>query len=103
MNYEEYLLITLSEELAEVQQEISKVLRFGKDNTDDRPGGKTTTNGENLEIEFQEAIAVLALIRDAGITKQAMNFAKIDKDKRERVLRYYKITKEISNAKYNLD
>lgn len=99
MNKQEYLLTVLSEELSEVQQEISKILRFGPDSKDDRPGGKLTTNSENMEIEFMEALSVLDMIRGLGISEQPKNFAAIRKDKIARVNRYLKISENIGTLK----
>lgn len=89
MKLDNYLLITLMEECAEVTQVASKCLRFG---TDSEYNGKT--NLERLGEELTDMLAVLDIMKsrsnlqidvenDLILNEEAIN------DKKERVLRYY--------------
>lgn len=64
MTIQQLLLVQLGEELAEVQQSVSKALRFG---LDDGYTSRDTTNGEDIVIEFAEAIAIMNLLHDTGL------------------------------------
>ena len=59
MNKTEYLLTCLSEECAEVQQAVAKVLRFGL--TDCAPG-TTTTNEAHLVREILDVVSLVEII-----------------------------------------
>ncbi len=65
MNKQEYLLACLSEECAEVQQLVGKMLRFGV--TDAHPDGKHPTNDILLGKELNDILAILDMLEDAGI------------------------------------
>jgi NTP pyrophosphatase (non-canonical NTP hydrolase) len=56
MNIEQYLLIKLMEEAAEVQQACAKALRFGLRSTNN---GTKPSNLESLQSEFKDMNAVL--------------------------------------------
>lgn len=70
MNLKEHLLTVLSEECSEVQQAVSKALRFGA--KDSRPG-TNTTNAKDIEKEFIEAMAVRDMLRELGVITQPGN------------------------------
>lgn len=59
MNYQEHLLTCLMEELAGVQQEISKCLRFGCDH---KGPGLEHTNLEKVQLEFADVGAIRSLL-----------------------------------------
>jgi len=62
MNKTEHLLACLSEECAEVQQEVGKALRFGIDDKwKDNP-----TNATSLAYEFCDLLAVFELLQAEG-------------------------------------
>jgi hypothetical protein len=54
-----YLLDKLQEEAAEVIQAVSKIRRFGESNT--HPD-RTTTNKQDLVIELEDLLAILAAL-----------------------------------------
>lgn len=64
MNKVEYLLTCLMEELAEVQQETSKCLRFTPNHCYEEYG---TTNKQRVQLEFADVCAVAGLLRDEGV------------------------------------
>lgn len=91
MNKKEHLLTTLAEECAEVQQAVSKALRFGA--KDSRPGAEST-NAQDIEKEFIEAMAVRDMLRELGVITQPCNSKQIYDDKRARVEKYLNLAKE---------
>ena len=58
MNHNEELLVILMEECAEVQQEASKLIRFGSD---------TWADVLNFEKEIGDLMCMIALCQDAGL------------------------------------
>lgn len=71
MNKEQYLLVKLMEEAAEVQQAASKALRFGLENTDPVTG---ITNVDYLVSEIGDLyVAMNALESHAGISLYITN------------------------------
>jgi len=91
MNEAEYLLICLGEECAEVQQAISKVLRFGPENY--HPNGGPT-NIDELTRELTDLVAVAGILTRNGIVARFFNAAAIDA-KQDKVLRYMARSKEL--------
>lgn len=63
MNRKEYLIVCLIEELGEVQQALSKVLRFTEN---DKFKGKEYSNLEQVCIEWTDVMAVKDLLEDEG-------------------------------------
>jgi len=64
MNKKEHLLTCLAEECSELQQAISKALRFG---LDDGSPDKTTTNLQDIKQELIDIKSVVEMIQDEGI------------------------------------
>ena len=91
MNIKEQLLIILSEECAEVQQSVSKALRFGLN--DSRPG-TNSTNAREIEKEFIEAMAVRDMLRELGVINQPSNSKQIYDDKRKRIEKYLDVSRK---------
>lgn len=60
MNGNERLLTVAAEECAEIQQEISKALRFGTENH--HPDEPCTTNGERIQRVYHQLRAVMSLM-----------------------------------------
>lgn len=68
MTKSENLLVTLSEECAEIQQAVSKSLRFGLDcHSPDTP---MLTNERDIMVEYYQLIAVMGMLIDDGILHQ---------------------------------
>ena len=70
MNRIEHLLTCLAEECAEVQQAISKALRFG---LHDGYPNAATTNAEAIGREFVDVVAVMEMLVDCGVIKLPPN------------------------------
>lgn len=68
MTKSENLLVTLSEECAEVQQAVSKVLRFGRDNYN--PATPQVTNELEVLTEYYQLVAVMEMLIESGVLKQ---------------------------------
>ena len=64
MNMTEYLLTCLGEELAEVQQETSKCLRFTPNH---KPTAYQTTNLERLQLEVADVVAIGSMLAEEDI------------------------------------
>ena len=90
MNKQEYLLVILSEECAEVIQEVSKVLRFGPNGSHPKYIG---TNKERLNNEIGDLIGIISMLRDEGIVEE--NFEKKVLSKMSKVEKYLKYSKSI--------
>lgn len=65
MNLQQYLLVCMAEELAEVQQEISKCLRFTPNHTP--TGIYTTSNVERVKLEMADVYAITSLLKETGL------------------------------------
>lgn len=63
----ENLMVTAMEECAEIQQEISKALRFGK--KDHHPDEPEITNEERVMIEYHHLRAVMEMLQMKGYIK----------------------------------
>ena len=64
MNKNENLMVVAMEECAEVQQALSKAIRFGADNH--HPNEPETTNGYQVLKEFHQLRAVMDMIVSRG-------------------------------------
>lgn len=65
MNYNENLLIVAQEECAEIQQEISKALRFGLDNY--HPAEPSMPNAQRILKEYYQLQSVMEMLISAGV------------------------------------
>lgn len=61
MNKVENLLVTLSEECAELAMAVSKALRFGLDNY--HPNNPETTNADDILTEYAHVTAMIGLLQ----------------------------------------
>lgn len=64
MNNIENLLVTISEECAEIQQDVSKALRFGLDN---HHPDSNVTNEENILKEYYQLTAVIEYLQECSV------------------------------------
>jgi len=90
MNKTEHLLVCAIEECAELQQAVSKALRFG---LDDGHPDKQTTNAEDIMKEYTDLIAVMTMLIGEGLIHDYFMDRAIEA-KREKVLRYMVYAKE---------
>ena len=99
MTEEQYLLITLSEELAEVQKEIAKCLRFGLYTLNPDTG---VPNEYSLQTEMYEAISLFEDLQKTVFSDiEPEQVYRIMEDKVERV-KYYYNTFDIDEAEGEL-
>ena len=90
MNTKEHLLTCLAEECAELQQAISKALRFG---LQDRYPGSNTTNAQDIAKESVDVLAVIDLLQEQGIISKPREPQAMVDAKRKRVNEYMKYAK----------
>lgn len=95
MTRNEYLLTVVSEECAEIQQAVSKILRFGVDGRN--PYDPATPNGDHLLTEYYQLEEMMEMLFDADILIP-FNFPDIlhiREDKREKVEKYMDVSKRL--------
>ncbi|EOI03041.1 hypothetical protein UAY_00788 [Enterococcus moraviensis ATCC BAA-383] len=87
MRKNEYLALVAMEECAEIQQALSKALRFGFD--DHHPSRADETNEEQLLTEFYQLTAMIEEMQNRGIIA---GFAqdKIEQVKQNKIEKVYK-------------
>lgn len=71
----EYLLISLAEECAEVQQATSKLLRFGPN--DRYPNDTAKTTLDKLQDEMVDLIALVEMLEERGVKIRRMDMSMI--------------------------
>ncbi len=91
MNKTEHLLTCLAEECAEIQQAVTKSLRFGLD--DGYPCKTKTTNAEDIAKECIDVIAIIEMLEDEGIIKKIGTIQAIEQ-KKVKVKHYMEYAKE---------
>lgn len=94
MTEQEHLLSCLSEECAEIAQEVSKALRFGIDNVwpDDR--GERTVRTK-LASEYYDLLGVVDLLKERKILEfDAVEQMAARLAKRDKLLRFLKYARE---------
>ena len=99
MTKDECLLVVLSEECAEVQQAVSKALRFGLNNCHpDTPG---CTNEYNILYEFYQLEEVMYMLFDSGVLHEfrPLNKFNIQKDKMDKVEQYLSLFRDLGIIK----
>lgn len=88
MNRQEYLLSLVAEECAEVQQRVSKALRFG---LNEIQPGQPLNNTQRIMEEFRDLLVVVELAQEAGVLPCNSNFgltSDFRRNKREKVLKF---------------
>ena len=65
MTKNENLLVTLMEECAELQQAVSKALRFGMDGC--RPGSPERNNEHDIMVEYYQLVAVMEMLNNDNV------------------------------------
>ena len=93
MTRNENLLVTLMEECAEVQQSVSKALRFGLDNLSPV---EQMRNKDLIMHEFYQLVAVVdMLVGDETLPQyDSSKVLRIKASKQEKVLSYQKFSKD---------
>ena len=90
MNKKEHLIVCLIEELAEVQQALSKVLRFTEN---DKYKGNEYSNIDNVNIEWSDVICIKDMLEDEGFVMYA-SFERMQAKKR-RLLDFMKHSEDV--------
>lgn len=98
MNREQYLLVKLMEECAEIIQIASKSIRFGLHNYHpDVPHGQN--NKYHLEQELIDVLAVLTVMYEEELLDSDAEVTDAEISKRiEKLEQYYDISREIGQA-----
>lgn len=99
MNKIENISITVMEECAEVQQAISKSLRFGYDCYN--PSNPNTNNAIDILTEYYQLEAMMELlISESGLDKYLSidEIIQIKNNKIKKFLKYQEISKELGNV-----
>lgn len=84
---QDYFLLKLAEECAEVSQMVSKCIRFGLNNT--KPG-EDMTNRERLIDEIEDIEATLHVLK----AQEILHTKELNPKKISRVYKYYEVSKE---------
>lgn len=94
MKEEENLLITVSEECAEIQQAVSKSLRFGLDN---HHPTRMKSNAEEVLIEYYQLSAMIELLQENNTLPRfgTNNIAAIKREKVNTVKKYLGLSKDL--------
>ncbi len=94
MTKNENLLVTLSEECAEVQQAVSKALRFGLDKCN--PLTPEISNEMDIMIECYQLVTVMEMLIEAGVLHELdrTDVSAIKKGKRDNVKRFQDISRD---------
>jgi len=98
MTKNEYLMTVAMEECAEIQQAISKSLRFGLDNC--HPNDSSITNGDQIVIEFAQLWGVITMLGEAGVLPHfsATSLGEIARAKKGKVAKYMELSRELGRV-----
>jgi len=91
MNRREHLLTILAEECSELAQETSKAIRFGINEQRDLP----TSNRERMHKEFNDILALIAMLNDEEPSICVGRHEKMIRDKKAKVETYLLYSKEL--------
>ena len=99
MTREENLLVTLMEECAEVQQNVSKALRFGLGGH--HPDAPEETNERSILTEYYQLVATMEMLLSDGYLKNlpVEEERRIKYDKKTKIRQYQEIAKELGLIK----
>lgn len=95
MTRDEYLLDVVAEECAEIQQAVSKILRFGPRSF--HPNNPVVSNSEQMLVEYYQLEAMIAMLLDFGIVNplNATDIDRIREYKKEKVKKYMEVSKSL--------
>lgn len=85
MNHKEYLLVCLAEECAELSKAATKALRFG---LDDKEPKESHTNGENIQHEFNDVLAIIEMLAEQDILPLGDSRPALLQKKKDKVASY---------------
>lgn len=95
MTKNEHLMTVAMEECAEIQQAISKSLRFGLNNY--HPNNPSIRNGDQIVTEFAQLWGVMTMLVEAGVLPyfSASSLGEVAQAKREKVAKYMELSREL--------
>lgn len=95
MTTKENLLVTAMEECSEIQQAISKSLRFGLDNY--HPADPQNSNVQQILTEYYQLEAVMEMLMDYGILPRVPKWerTRIKTNKAEKVNKYLELSRDL--------
>lgn len=95
MTVRENLLVTAMEECAEIQQSISKALRFGMRNH--HPDIPDESNGDHIVLEYYQLCAVMDMLQKYNLVPilDRDQVSKIKNEKLDKVTEYLNISKNL--------
>lgn len=95
MTTKEHLLVVAAEECAEIQQALTKILRFGIHAH--HPSDPEMTNGEQVLTEYYQLQAVFNMLFENGVLKPFAEsiIASLQQTKQEKVTRYMTISRHL--------
>jgi len=95
MNTQDYYLLKIIEEASEVQQIVSKCMRFGLE--DYHPKRENISNVELLIDEILDLYAVLEICVEEEILPEKINLdvEKAIKEKKEKIQKYLQVSKDL--------
>jgi hypothetical protein len=99
MTREELLLIQLSEELSEMQQEIAKMLRFTPEHVLESSG---KSNLDRFNIEYNDMLGILQLLRSDGLPIAVHDYIAIE-NRMKKTEEYLKISERLRGEYYGRD
>lgn len=99
MTKNENLLVTLMEECAELQQAVSKALRFGMDGS--RPGSPERNNEHDIMVEYYQLVAVMEMLNNDNVLHKfsAADKALVKIQKKINVVRHQEISESTGHIK----
>ena len=95
MTNNECLMVVAMEECAEIQQAISKSLRFGLNNY--HPNDPSITNGDQIVTECAQLWGVMTMLIEAGVLPyfSATSLSEIARAKKEKVAKYMELSQKL--------
>lgn len=99
MSKNENLLVTLMEECAELQQAVSKILRFGADNYN--PARSKRTNEYEAMLEYYQLVAVMEMLQAQGVLHpfSGADEQLVKDSKKKKVSHYQTVSKDVGCIK----
>lgn len=95
IEYQDYLIMCLAEECAEVAQRCMKAMRFGRDQIQT---GHTETNAKRIEGELTDLIAVVDMLIASQVIDEPADPDKLEA-KKSKVIKYYDMAVGLGHAK----
>lgn len=90
INKQEYLLVCLAEECAEIQKVVMKALRFGLDKGNPL-GDEFISNHDEIQKELNDVVAVVDMLNTNGFTKIQLSLD-AQKHKKEKINKYMEVS-----------